>query len=89
MGSGKAGERTAMDGEAIKAEIRAYYKTMPWMREYIKPVIEIVDRHIRKGHWLAHQEDRWIYAECSECHTVHDVKTKYCPECGARMEEQA
>lgn len=37
------------------------------------------------GHWIDHQEDRWIYAECSECETVHDSRTNYCPNCGAKM----
>ena len=38
------------------------------------------------GHWIDHQEDRWIYAKCSECETVHDTRTNYCPNCGAKME---
>ena len=41
----------------------------------------------RIGHWIDHQEDMWIYAKCSECETVHDTQTNYCPNCGARMEE--
>ena len=39
------------------------------------------------GHWIDHQEDRWIYAKCSECETVHDSRTNYCPYCGAKMQE--
>ena len=38
------------------------------------------------GHWIDHQEDRWIYAKCSECETIHDTRTNYCPNCGAKME---
>ena len=37
------------------------------------------------GHWIDHQEDRWIYAKCSECETVHDTRTNYCPNCGVKM----
>lgn len=37
------------------------------------------------GHWIDHQEDRWIYAKCSECETIHDTRTNYCPNCGSRM----
>ena len=37
------------------------------------------------GRWIDHQEDRWIYAKCSECNTVHDARTNYCPNCGAKM----
>lgn len=40
----------------------------------------------KTGHWINHQEGRWIYAKCSECETVHDTQTNYCPNCGAKME---
>jgi hypothetical protein len=41
----------------------------------------------KTGHWIDHQEDKWIYAQCSECETVHDTRTNYCPNCGCRMVE--
>lgn len=41
----------------------------------------------KTGHWIDHQEGRWIYAKCSECGTVHDTRTNYCPNCGCRMVE--
>ena len=41
----------------------------------------------KMGHWIDYQKNRWIYAQCSECGTVHDTKTNYCPNCGAKMEE--
>ena len=41
---------------------------------------------VRHGRWLEHREDRWIYAKCSVCNSVHDTKTNYCPACGARMD---
>jgi hypothetical protein len=31
-------------------------------------------RPVVRGKWIDHQEGRWIYAKCSECGTVHDVK---------------
>lgn len=40
----------------------------------------------KKGKWIDHQDGRWIYAKCSECGTVHDVPTAFCPSCGAAME---
>ena len=43
-------------------------------------------RPVKKGEWIDHQEGRWIYAKCSECGTVHDVKSNFCPNCGAKME---
>ena len=42
-------------------------------------------RPVRRGKWIDHQEGRWIYAKCSECETVHDVRSNFCPNCGADM----
>lgn len=39
------------------------------------------------GHWIDHQDDRWIYAKCSECGKVSDSRTNYCPWCGCKMQE--
>ena len=39
----------------------------------------------RKGYWKGKQMDRWIYAECSECGTVHDAPSNFCPHCGVPM----
>lgn len=39
----------------------------------------------KKGYWKAKQMQRWIYAECSECGTVHNVPTRFCPDCGIEM----
>ena len=40
----------------------------------------------KTGSWIDHQMDRWIYAKCSECEEIQDVKSNYCPNCGLRME---
>lgn len=45
-------------------------------------------RPVKRGEWIDHQEGRWIYAKCSECGTVHDVKSNFCPSCGADMREE-
>ena len=37
-----------------------------------------------QGHWDMVQQDRWIYAKCSECGKVSDAPTPYCGYCGAR-----
>lgn len=47
--------------------------------------LQPVEPKRQKGHWIDHQEGRWIYAKCSECGSVHDVKSDYCPNCGAHM----
>ena len=41
----------------------------------------------KTGYWIDHQDGRWIYAKCSECGTVHDTQTNFCPNCGAEMKE--
>ena len=43
---------------------------------------------VRHGRWESHQMGRWIYAKCSECGTVHDVKSNFCPNCGAKMDKE-
>ena len=50
-------------------------------------ISEIPSIQPKTGHWIDHQEDKWIYAQCSECETVHDTRTNYCPNCGCRMVE--
>ena len=40
----------------------------------------------KMGCWINYQKNIWIYTQCSECGTVHDTKTNYCPNCGAKME---
>ena len=42
----------------------------------------------KHGKWLEHQNGKWVYAKCSKCKTIHDVKSNYCPDCGARMDEE-
>lgn len=44
-------------------------------------------RPVVRGEWIKHPQWKWIYAECSECKTVFDVKSNFCPNCGAWMEE--
>ena len=57
-------------------------------------ILEAVDRIMdlpsvsKTGHWIDHQDGRWIYAQCSGCGTVHDTQTNYCPNCGAKMESE-
>ena len=55
-----------------------------------KIICELIDREgsqfeEKTGEWIDHQLDRWIYAKCSKCGSVHNVRSNYCPSCGARM----
>lgn len=46
-------------------------------------------RPVVRGKWVDHPRWKWIYAECSECETVCDVKSNFCPNCGADMREES
>ncbi|MBQ1294657.1 MAG: hypothetical protein IIY21_11500 [Clostridiales bacterium] len=50
--------------------------------------IKALEQEPKTGHWIDHQEGRWIYAKCSECETVHDTRTNYCPNCGCHMKNE-
>lgn len=43
----------------------------------------------RVGEWLSftRPEQKWVFA-CSLCDEASNVKTKYCPNCGAKMLEE-
>lgn len=67
---------TGWETEPLDEDIERILKQMPSVTP--KP---------KTGHWIDHQEDKWIYAQCSECETVHDTRTNYCPNCGCLMVE--
>ena len=56
-----------------------------YARAEIKMLPSVTPKKV--GHWINYQKNIWIYAQCSECGTVHDTQTNYCPNCGAKMVE--
>ena len=58
------------------------------------PLVEIEERKV--GEWCKQNDDYFDWYECSECgygsegemqySSEYDVRTKYCPNCGCRME---
>lgn len=54
-----------------------------------QPTIEA--EPVRRGHWITHNEGNpyEIYGECSVCNFDQSLskRLKYCPNCGARMED--
>lgn len=50
-----------------------------------KPLKELPSAQ-ETGTWIDYQKGKWIYAQCNKCGTVWDVKSNYCPHCGAKME---
>lgn len=63
---------------------REHRQLAEWLKDYKR----LLEKEPKTGHWIDHQKGRWIYAKCSECETVHDTQTNYCPNCGARMESE-
>lgn len=44
-------------------------------------------KEIEQAEWEDYQDGMWIYAKCSKCGAIRDVRSKYCPECGLKMKE--
>lgn len=74
-------------------------KDEDWMRgsnSGIRAAIGLVDRAptiepLKHGHWIeTHPEWKWEYRhhKCSVCGMCKKSETKYCPECGAKMDEE-
>lgn len=53
----------------------------------IKGMPSVNPQEPKAGHWIDHQEGRWIYAKCSECGEIHDTASNYCPSCGCLMDK--
>ena len=48
-------------------------------------------RRVVHAHWIEHFEDfgESFFVECSACHSSKNVdKSKFCPDCGAIMDEE-
>jgi hypothetical protein len=60
----------------------------PNVLEYLDEVPAADSRPVVRGKWIDYQQGRWVYAKCSECETVHDVRSNFCPNCGADMRPQ-
>ena len=73
--------------DAINAFDEHPYDTLSYAsaRNIIRELPSVTQK---SGKWIDHQDGRWIYAKCSECGTVHDTRSNYCPSCGAKMESE-
>ena len=52
-----------------------------------KMLQKLQEEYIKHGHWSFSHDPRMSDFECSECLEHNDICTKYCPNCGARMDE--
>lgn len=68
------------------------------MEEFIKLSVKALKEQRPKGHWIEQNDDYFDWYECSECaygseddemqkSRVYDVRTNFCPNCGADMRE--
>lgn len=77
--------------DAIKllSSLEADGTLTPDQMNMLKQKMEMLPQHEhpdrKRGNWFAHRNDRWIYAKCSECGTIHDVASQFCPKCGVEM----
>lgn len=64
-------------------------------REVIKSAIEAVEQKPKTGHWshsygyavLSPWTDLWLCSECGYKWPLPSRNAKYCPNCGAKMQE--
>lgn len=77
------------DAIELFASLEAEGTLTPYQRILLKQNVERLPQHThadsKQGNWFAHPMGRWIYAKCSECATVHDVASHFCPKCGVEM----
>lgn len=64
-----------------------YVKCLETVAEHLELLHAADVRPVRRGKRIDYQQGRWVYAKCSECETVHDVRSNFCPNCGADMRE--
>mgnify|MGYP003307989018 CR=1 FL=1 len=73
-------EHIRNDNLRIYAEVCNYLKDFP----------EVEAEHKKHGHWIGKPIAGYSTVKCSHCHNIfleNKGTWKYCPECGARMEE--
>ena len=88
---GDVNKNTLTKEEQEAVEICAQY--VIWSifdgREEFKNFIKHEFEPVKHGRWIFTQDETW-YAEfqCSECKEGVCNKTKFCPNCGAKMENE-
>lgn len=73
---------------------KGLYCNIPKLMADAADALEAADKRIaeleaqlpKEGEWVDEQRGRWIYAKCNLCGKVQDVRSNYCPNCGAKMD---
>ena len=84
-----------IDADALKIEIACVYGSNPRYLNWLNhaPTVDAVP--VRHGKWLYDNQFHWYRASCNQCgyYRVTDIKAdgwnewRFCPMCGARMDE--
>jgi len=69
-----------------------YQKDIQTICEALNDGTPISDNEPKTGHWIETEYHRWRCSVCrekgmSEWDNINDVRTNFCPNCGARMVE--
>lgn len=54
------------------------------LKEIVRDLPPVTPKQ-RAGHWIECEDE--VKCFCSECKEISDYPTKFCPNCGAKMEE--
>ena len=75
----------AIKGLKVLAKDFSGYKPNEEMFEMAINSLTANVRENVQGKWIPYQNEEWIYQKCSECGQIADVKSNFCPSCGANM----
>ena len=78
-----------IDADALKLDIMCVYGSNPKYLNWLNhaPTVDAVP--VRHGKWITKSTGGEYFDCCSECgHIEWDAPSKYCPNCGARMDEE-
>ncbi|MBR6984646.1 MAG: hypothetical protein IKH75_14195 [Ruminococcus sp.] len=80
---------------AINAPVRMVSEGIEWIPVYHVENLPSAQPERMKGNWVRKESDLSWWYECSECGESplfdpyeHEVRSQFCPWCGARMEEE-
>ena len=83
----------AISRQAVKEQMIKYGFHAPDMTvtEFVEDLPPVRPQEPKTGHWIETEYHRWKCSVCrekgmSEWDNIHDVRTNFCPNCGARME---
>ena len=63
-----------------------YWNTWEDVKQDAKECGHLVEvAEVKRGHWLE-KDGEWYLYYCSVCDEGSDFRTRYCPNCGAKMD---